>query len=426
MTAISSKKVSFAFTTCFFRRRCFLRPTVHSRFPRAMGSGRSGVDSRIALRAGPRSVGTPTGVPGILGARVRRCVRRADLHLSPGDSSIGMNVAYHELMNDSRLMIDPNKDVNEICAFILAGQKNGCVILGGGSPKNFYLQGQPTLWEVAGSQGWQRFLHPNHDRSSGSGGLSGATPAEAVSWGKVNPGVLPDTAVARRFDDWLPLFCGSTSLARRAIGGWKELVHKRDELVAACASRQKKASKPKPSRERRSGMDEPGAEPKAKAESQEPEPSMGTLASELGGYAKRVSGQPRVYVDATCRRASCPSCGRRCTGMCCSCSSMRNCAVPRTASTFDSPDNFAGRSSRRTATTSTIENFPLHESGGVLVIWAPVEKGLMALLKRVDREVLRRDSLLDGAVDPIAEASLPLEGRKLHVHIDWDGETIAP
>jgi deoxyhypusine synthase len=69
---------------------------------------------------------------------------------SPGDSSIGMNVAYHELMNDSDLMVDPNKDVNEICAFILAGKKNGCVILGGGSPKNFYLQGQPTLWEVYG------------------------------------------------------------------------------------------------------------------------------------------------------------------------------------------------------------------------------------------------------------------------------------
>jgi deoxyhypusine synthase len=44
---------------------------------------------------------------------------------SPGDSSIGMNIAYHELMNDSRLMIDPNKDVNEVCAFILAGKKNG-------------------------------------------------------------------------------------------------------------------------------------------------------------------------------------------------------------------------------------------------------------------------------------------------------------
>ena len=71
---------------------------------------------------------------------------------SPGDSSIGMNVAYHELMNDSTLMIDPNKDVNEVCAFILAGEKNGCVIMGGGSPKNFYLQGQPTLWEVYGIQ----------------------------------------------------------------------------------------------------------------------------------------------------------------------------------------------------------------------------------------------------------------------------------
>jgi hypothetical protein len=47
-------------------------------------------------------------------------------------------------------MIDPNKDVNEVCAIVLAGTENGCVILGGGSPKNFYLQAQPTLWEVYG------------------------------------------------------------------------------------------------------------------------------------------------------------------------------------------------------------------------------------------------------------------------------------
>src|SRR3954465_2927695 len=62
---------------------------------------------------------------------------------SPGDSSIGMNIAYPELMNDGDLMIDPNKDVNEVCAIVLAGKQNGCVILGGGSPKNFYLQAQP-------------------------------------------------------------------------------------------------------------------------------------------------------------------------------------------------------------------------------------------------------------------------------------------
>ena len=128
---------------------------------------------------------------------------------SPGDSSIGMNIAYHELMNGSNLMIDPNRDVNEICAIILAGKKNGCVILGGGSPKNFYLQGQPTLWEVYGipKGGNDYFIQITTDQVVW-GGLSGATPAEAVSWGKVNPGVLPDTVVAY-CDSTIafPLFC---------------------------------------------------------------------------------------------------------------------------------------------------------------------------------------------------------------------------
>ena len=97
-----------------------------------------------------------------------------------------MNIAYHELMNGGTLMIDPNKDVNEVCAIILAGKKNGCVILGGGSPKNFYLQGQPTLWEVYGipKGGNDYFIQITTDQVVW-GGLSGATPAEAVSWGKV-------------------------------------------------------------------------------------------------------------------------------------------------------------------------------------------------------------------------------------------------
>ena len=91
-------------------------------------------------------------------------------------------------------MIDPNKDVNEVCAVILAGRKNGCVILGGGSPKNFYLQGQPTLWEVYGiPKGGNDFFIQFTTDQVVWGGLSGATPSEAVSWGKVNPGVLPDT-----------------------------------------------------------------------------------------------------------------------------------------------------------------------------------------------------------------------------------------
>ena len=153
---------------------------------------------------------------------------------SPGDSSIGMNIAYHELMNGGRLMIDPNKDVNEVCAIVLAGKRNGCVILGGGSPKNFYLQAQPTLWEIYGipKGGNDYFIQITTD-SVVWGGLYGATPAEAVSWGKVNPGVLPDTVVAY-CDSTIafPLFCeyalGSPNGRRQR----KELVHHRDRLVA--------------------------------------------------------------------------------------------------------------------------------------------------------------------------------------------------
>jgi deoxyhypusine synthase len=163
---------------------------------------------------------------------------------SPGDSSIGMNIAYHELMNNSRLMIDPNKDVNEVCAIVLAGKRNGCVILGGGSPKNFYLQAQPTLWEVYGipKGGNDFFIQITTDQVVW-GGLSGATPAEAVSWGKVNPGVLPDTVVAYA-DSTIafPLFCeyavGSPNGRRQR----KDLIHKRDELVAILTSEAKAAA----------------------------------------------------------------------------------------------------------------------------------------------------------------------------------------
>jgi deoxyhypusine synthase len=153
---------------------------------------------------------------------------------SPGDSSIGMNIAYHELMNGSTLMIDPNRDVNEICAIILAGKKNGCVILGGGSPKNFYLQGQPTLWEVYGipKGGNDFFIQITTDQVVW-GGLSGATPAEAVSWGKVNPGVLPDTVVAY-CDSTIafPLFCEYAVGSANGRRTRKELIRKRDDLVA--------------------------------------------------------------------------------------------------------------------------------------------------------------------------------------------------
>ena len=166
---------------------------------------------------------------------------------SPGDSSIGMNIAYHELMNDSKFMIDPNKDVNEVCAVVLAGKKNGCIILGGGSPKNFYLQAQPTLWEVYGipKGGNDYFIQITTDQVVW-GGLSGATPAEAVSWGKVNPGVLPGTVVAY-VDSTIafPLFCEYAIGSPNGQRPRKELYHKRTELVAALTKEAKAAREKK-------------------------------------------------------------------------------------------------------------------------------------------------------------------------------------
>ena len=114
---------------------------------------------------------------------------------SPGDSSIGMNVARNAL-DGSKLTLDPLADVNETTAIVLNATRNGVIILGGGSPKNFYLQTQPQLWEVLGINkgGHDYFIQITADAPHW-GGLSGATPSEAVSWGKIKPDQLRDTVV---------------------------------------------------------------------------------------------------------------------------------------------------------------------------------------------------------------------------------------
>jgi len=114
---------------------------------------------------------------------------------SPGDSSIGMNVARNA-RDGSMLTLDPLADVNETTAIVLHATRNGVIILGGGSPKNFYLQTQPQLWEVLGIQkgGHDYFIQITADAPHW-GGLSGATPSEAVSWGKIKPDQLNSTVV---------------------------------------------------------------------------------------------------------------------------------------------------------------------------------------------------------------------------------------
>jgi deoxyhypusine synthase len=118
---------------------------------------------------------------------------------SPGDSSIGMNIAALAL-EGNKCLIDPNQDVNETASIVLAakrgGGKSGVLICGGGSPKNFMLQTEPQIQEVLGidERGHDYFLQITDARPD-TGGLSGATPAEAVSWGKIDPDRLPDAVV---------------------------------------------------------------------------------------------------------------------------------------------------------------------------------------------------------------------------------------
>ena len=118
---------------------------------------------------------------------------------SPGDTSIGMNVAALAL-EGNKCVIDPNSDVNETASIVLGakrgGGKSAIMICGGGSPKNFALQTEPQIQEVLGidEKGHDYFLQITDARPD-TGGLSGATPAEAVSWGKIDPDRLPDAVV---------------------------------------------------------------------------------------------------------------------------------------------------------------------------------------------------------------------------------------
>lgn len=154
---------------------------------------------------------------------------------SPGDSSIGMNVAEIAL-DGYKLSYDVSADVNETAAIVLeakrSGGKSGVLIVGGGSPKNFVLQTEPQIQEVLGIEevGHDYFLQITDARPD-TGGLSGATPAEAVSWGKVDPDQLSD-AVVCYLDSTvgLPILV-SYALAKRKPRTPRRLFEKRGEYM---------------------------------------------------------------------------------------------------------------------------------------------------------------------------------------------------
>jgi hypothetical protein len=142
---------------------------------------------------------------------------------------------------------------------------------------------------------------------------------------------------------------------------------------------------------------------------------MGTLASELGPHAERIAGQPRLYVDANVP-----------AGLVAFMRTRLHWDVLfviehddlRRARDFE--HYHLARELHRTLITFDRDylddrKFPPEESGGVVVLTAPEERGYMALLKKLDAGILRE------------RLDLPLGGRKLHVHVDWTGEhTIEP
>jgi deoxyhypusine synthase len=154
---------------------------------------------------------------------------------SPGDSSIGMNVAEQALAG-SKLRFDVSADVNETAAIVLeakrAGGQSGALIVGGGSPKNFLLQTEPQIQEVLGidERGHDFFLQLTDARPD-TGGLSGATPGEAVSWGKIDPDMLPGTVVCYMDNTVsLPLLT-AYALARKPRRPLRRLYARREAMM---------------------------------------------------------------------------------------------------------------------------------------------------------------------------------------------------
>lgn len=140
---------------------------------------------------------------------------------------------------------------------------------------------------------------------------------------------------------------------------------------------------------------------------------MGSLASELAGHAERVSGRPRVYVDANMPAGVVGYMRVRLGWDVLFVVEHDDLRRARDREHFRMARQF-----RRTLITLDHDylddrKFPPGQSGGVLVLSAPTENGLLALVRRLDRDVFR-------AAESSEPAPLPLEGRTVHVHPGGD------
>jgi hypothetical protein len=138
---------------------------------------------------------------------------------------------------------------------------------------------------------------------------------------------------------------------------------------------------------------------------------MGTLSSELGAHAERLTPRPRIYADANVP-----------AGLVAFMRAELDWDVlfvledDRLRRAPDLKHYQLAQQLRRTLVTMDRDylddrRFPPELGAGVLVINAPDEHQLSALLARVDRSMFQREE--SGA------APLPLEHRKLQLNTDW-------
>lgn len=160
---------------------------------------------------------------------------------SPGDSSIAMNLAIGHVL-DRPIYLDPCLDILETTALVRAAKKNGVVEIGGGSPKNFYMQTQPMLWQIlkdpSHTGGHDYFIQLTTDMPHW-GGLSGATPSEAKSWGKLKNEDINHVVVYSCASITFPILCQYV-LERNRPRKLKRLYPQLKDLVAAMVDKTKK------------------------------------------------------------------------------------------------------------------------------------------------------------------------------------------
>ncbi|MFY9493122.1 MAG: agmatinase [Minisyncoccia bacterium] len=137
---------------------------------------------------------------------------------------------------------DLHADVFESCAYHYWGlfdseaKALGALILGGGVPKNYSLQPEPTLSQIFLLPGIRGYDYDVQIVSSPvtDGSLSGCLPAEAVSWGKVNPETYRQQTESMQADYSMVMpfivkaLLDDPALPRRPQLG---LYHRRQELV---------------------------------------------------------------------------------------------------------------------------------------------------------------------------------------------------